>query len=481
MPSKQILEDSTTESYDVTTSYDDILSSTENVTSVYYDDDVTSTNEALLTIFANATDQPTLDNTSGAYYMEGTTEEYYDYTELVFPIYDFEVYLLGYVWPCLVFLTILTNIVVIAYFLTLKNRLKATNILFVGIAISDTMTCVSLLPNSIYVYAMENDLISETWCKAYMLLRLYVSPVFHTISVWQTVLLSFQRYTCVCHPFISSRICTPTITLVAIALTTVFSMALHTYHPLNDKTFHAHCGWIVESGCTKTCVYLWFSIVLQHLLPCILLSILTTRTIIELISATKRVSITLPRVDAKRTSRDKVITIASALIVIVFLFPELPHGIYKLLIVIRHTDQTNANSDSVSYHIVICIYELLMVLTFFANFWIYYGMMKDFRIFFLQLITCGHLRRSLKRVKSTSSNRSRNGSVMTNVSRTSSLAGRNRVLSNTTTLLSTSSDTAHALMQLTPVTNGGPPKFPVSENFHLTELKSEENNDDVFL
>ncbi|XP_060565306.1 sex peptide receptor-like [Ruditapes philippinarum] len=374
---------------------------------------------------------------------------YYPDDEYYFEIYEFERYTLGHVQLILTILTALTNFFVAIYFLTNKNRGKATNLLFVSIAFSDTMTGVALLPNSIGVYIAQNEFFTRDMCNAYMISRFYISPLFHTVSVWQTVVLCIQRYMCVCHPFISGRICTFWKTFTSIVVMYCGAIVMHSYHLVDNKIGHNRCRWQTETPCKESCMYLWFCVALQHLLPCFLLVWLTIVTILELRTAQERVSTMSHRRSVSRSSRDKIITYTAALIVLFFLIPELPHGIYRLVFVInKHMGEYEAINPREN-HIIICIYELALNVSFSANFWIYCFMMRDFRYEVFKILSCGAFKRSLARLRSISWS-SRGGSVQTSLSRTSSIASRNRVFSRTTSVHSTTSENVHAVIPLTP-------------------------------
>ncbi|XP_045201323.2 sex peptide receptor-like [Mercenaria mercenaria] len=374
-----------------------------------------------------------------SYYYED--ENYYEDEDYFFEIYDFEKYALGYFQPVLILLTTLTNLFVVGFFLTKKNRGKATNLLFVSIAFSDTMTGITLLANGFGVYAVDRVFLSREWCNTYMILRFYVSRVFHTVSVWQTVVLCIQRYMCVCHPFISGRICTFWKTFASIIVIYCIAIVMHVYHLVNNKLGHVRCRWQTEIPCKESCMYLWFCVTLQHLLPCILLVTLTIITIEELKKAQQRVSTMSLEISVSRSTRDKIITYTAALIVLFFLIPELPHGIYRLVFVVfKHGGNYNGIS-SLRNHIIICVYEIALTVSFSANFWIYCFMMRDFRHKVLKLLTCGAFKRGLARLRSLS---------MSSRERSSSNNSRNRVFSRSTALRSTASENVHSVIPLTP-------------------------------
>lgn len=401
--------------------------------------------------------------------------EYYDYN-LELSVFDFEHVILGYIRPALVILTTLANIFVVGYFIGSKHRGRATSLLFVSIAISDTLTGIILLPNSIYVYALENNDLSEEWCKAYMYMRLYFSRVLHTVSIWQTVLLGVQRYMCVCHPFFSGRLCTVWKTFIAILVIYFSAFILHIYHLIDNKVGHNQCRWKTENPCHASCAYIWFCIALMHFIPCTTLIYLTSKTLRGLNKARRRISTMGPGVPSQRSARDRIITVTATLVVIVFLIPELPYCVYRLAFVIKK--HLNDPFRHVQNHSFICAYEIVLIISFHCNFWIYCIMMREFRQALVRLTTCGLIKRGVSRLRtfSRSSRSSGTGSVMTTVSRTSSVASRHRILSNMTSVHSVHSDAPHAVVPVSPTT--GYAGIPTSDQ---AGEQTDELVDDVFI
>ena len=426
---------------------------------------------------ANIVQNGTFGHISTDHYRYDDGYYYYDYSWYYLEIFKFETYTMGFVQPILIILTALTNIYVIGYFLTRKNSGKAINLLFGSIAFSDTMTGVTLLPISFGVYATNNVDLTWNWCNGYMILRLYVSPVFHTVSVWQTVTLCIQRYICVCHPFISGRICTFWKTFTSIIVMYVCAVVLHVYHLVDNKHIQVQCIWEPEIPCEELCVYLWFCLALQHLLPCFLLVCLTSVTIKELRQTQKRVSNSITR-NARRSSRSKTFTNTAALIVLFFLIPELPHGMYRLVFLIY---MHMGNYDTITpeeNHIIICVYELALTISFSANFWIYCCMMRDFRYRVYKIISCGVFKRGLGRLRSLSQS-SRDEGVRTTLSRSSSNVSRNRVFSRTTSVHSTTSENVHAVIPLTPTR--GYDQINHTGTTEAGHQDDDDTNDDVFV
>ena len=388
---------------------------------------------------------------NGSYIEPNITEDYSTEDILIFKIYPFEVTILGYILPVLIILTMLTNILVVSVFMSSKNRVKATNLLFVCIAVSDSFTGLVLLPNSLYIYANEREYLSTGWCDFSMITRYYVSRVFHTVSIWQTVLLCFQRFLCVCYPFKSSQICTSRKTAVVIGVIYALAMLLHSFHLKNKKAFEHQCAWQVEDPCEESCIYMWFSTIFQHLMPVLLLCYLTARTIFSLKKTTRRVSVSSMKSMLQRTSRDKLISLTTICIVIIFLVPELPNGIYKLgLLFLMHGPKNNLQVER--NRMVFAVYEIFLLISFHLNIWIYSIMMRDFRKRLISIVTLGYFRKKVERERDSSvSTLSRQGTTKYVLSRTNSDAGsKHLVFRRQVSLPSTASEINGILATATP-------------------------------
>jgi Serpentine type 7TM GPCR chemoreceptor Srw len=105
----------------------------------------------------------------------------------------------GYVAPFIIAVTVVTNLLVCLVLIRPGMR-TATNAVLVAVAFSDSMTGLAPLPCYIYFYTLggQHDWVPYRWCFLYFCLIDYVPTVFHTASVWLTVLLAAQRYVCVC-------------------------------------------------------------------------------------------------------------------------------------------------------------------------------------------------------------------------------------------------------------------------------------------
>lgn len=390
-------------------------------------------------------------------------------SELELEIYDFEPVLLGCIRAILILVSVMANVFVTTYFMSKRRIRKASNLLFTSIALSDTMTGVVLLPNSFAIYAPRKTLLSEEWCEAYMILRLLVCQVFHTVSVWQTLLLGIQRYVCVCHPFIFARVCTFSKTFLSIILMYIIAFLLHMqylFRPLSDPPY---CRYAHEIPCNEFCTYMWLKALFQNLMPCVMLVFLTSKTVWTLKGAHQIASTIIYSRTASRTSKERVLTTTTSLIVVCFLIPELPYGIYQVILVFHLNDIGGLHLTQKLNHIVIAVYEIVLIVSFHANFWIYCAMMYKFRRTLMNLFRFGTLKPRLNRIQTSFKATFRRR-------RTSSLTSRNRILSRTTSLPSTTSDRESSIRLAAIAT-----KENVRNEDPSNSEKSKPNEADVFV
>ncbi|KAH3805962.1 hypothetical protein DPMN_134272 [Dreissena polymorpha] len=324
------------------------------------------------------------------YDLETGGDDYYDVYYLT--LFDFEVITLGRVRPIIILVVALANIFVVSYFLADKRRGKPTNLLFVSIAFSDTMTGIALLPNSFNVYIPNNDKLSAVACNTFMVWKFYIAIAFHTASIWQTVFLGIQRYLCVCHPLIFGRICTFWKTMVAIIVIYILSFLMHIYQLINvithNYTNSHECEWRADYPCKNACLYMWICVIFQHFLPVFLLIGLTIQTLISLHKAHRQASLNMSdKVNKIRRSKERIITITAVLIVICFLVPDVPYGIYKLYVLIGIYRPTSVKLDVETHHIMSSAYEIALLVSFHVLFWIYCTMISDFRRALIHVFT----------------------------------------------------------------------------------------------
>ena len=327
----------------------------------------------------------------GDYYSQYDFYEYYEYSEHIYEIFKFETPIYGYIWPVIVLITAGCNILVIAMFLRKRMR-NATNMILVSIAVSDSLTGLVTLPATIHVFSMDNLALSKQWCEVTMLTRLFIARAFHTASVWQTLLLGIHRYVqlrgVVNAPMWISPICTG----ISIILVYVFSFLLHLYHAFDVKTENGMCSWELERPCVSSCIYIWCAFVFGHLIPCIVLLCLTYGMVKRLRTLDSRchTCIESTRQSRKNAEQNRILTKTVIAIVVLFLIPEFPYGIFYLITLsLRHAGKMILPLKT--NRLIHCLYEVLLVLSFHLNFWVYCLIIRNFRTGIkrvIQMATC---------------------------------------------------------------------------------------------
>ena len=302
---------------------------------------------------------------------------YYDFYEFERPVYLF-------LWEILVIITTLANVLVMMV-LRRRSMRNATNAILMAIAASDSLTGLVTLPTYIYAYNhYENKHLKLTrnWCEAFMVSKLFLSKAFHTMSIWLTVCLGLQRYISVSWPFRAQSLFTTLRTILMIIAVAVLSPVLHIYHLTNAKAANFRCAWVLKTPCTGDCAYLWFTFLIMHCVPCVLLLVLTSLMVITLRHAEAKMHeshlISSQKKLQQRAAQSRRISIIVVIVVVVFLVPEIPYGIFLLTSVsLMHQEKKLMSLETNrAFH---CAYELLLVLSFHANFWVYTIMNRKFR------------------------------------------------------------------------------------------------------
>ncbi|XP_069114753.1 sex peptide receptor-like [Argopecten irradians] len=331
-------------------------------------------------------------------------EEYYYYyyeeksPEMVSVAAPFIVPMMGYVYPILALMTLITNTVVVTIFS--KKMRTPTSIILVALALSDTLTCLCMLPDAVYLYTLKNyrTYLPFGWClyRHYITADLY--RVTRTCSNWITVVLGLQRYVVVRLPFKAKKICSSRHSIIACIVACVIAITVHLnlflfieVHPLpvtskTNETFVDSCYLTVADyyikvvGDIKRAVMLYYVIsgVLSRFLPCLLLLVFTCLLVHELRKGQRFIVSACENSNSKRNT--KQITQFVVAILVIFLLSELhdaiAFGIYVYEIAADKvasvlTQKVDAIWDYVGM--------MLSLVGFQCNFWIYMLMSSQFR------------------------------------------------------------------------------------------------------
>lgn len=366
--------------------------------------------------------------------------DYYEYDEYMYPGYDFERALYLYVWEIVVVIICLVNVIVITVLLRRKMR-NATNMILAAIAISDSLTGLVTLPTYIMVYqrfdpikhkhaydqydyilqqkdkhlesgnysdrtikdgnlngtypnyinfphyvssqeAVDGYTLTKNLCEGFMVSKYFISKSFHTVSIFLTLFLAIQRYVSVAFPYKSQFLFNTTRTLISCAAIFILSPLLHIYHLTSEKAMDGLCQWDIQGkGCGGTCIYLWVAFFLRHFLPCITLVVLSVLFISQLRVGEK----SLRRMDSnssqisRRADENRRISIIVTAIVVVFLVPEIPYSIFLLYNAVDKSANDGKGIQLKTNRAIQLAYEVGLVLSFHANFYIYMMFNKRFR------------------------------------------------------------------------------------------------------
>ncbi|XP_045162578.2 uncharacterized protein LOC123527284 [Mercenaria mercenaria] len=381
--------------------------------------------------FTNRTGFTTNDyNQEYTNYNYDDTDYNYNYVdEYMYPGYTFEVPFYLYIWEFLVIFTFLVNLVVISVLLRRKMR-NTTNIVLAAIAISDSLTGLVTLPSYImvfmkyvpangdyeYDYSINHTIseqstpsqygsggnnsfyngippsqeqepvggcgLSKDLCNGFMISKYFLSKSFHSMSIFLTLFLGIQRYISIRYPYRSQLLLSLPKTIIYCVVIVFVSPILHIYHLLGERAFRGMCQWeLQEKGCGSGCIYLFITFFIRHLIPCVALVTFTILFILQLRSGER----TLCRMDSSKSQltrrkeeNRRISTIVTA-VVIVFLIPEIPYGIFLLYNAIDKAGNQGRDINLETNRTIHLVYELLLVLSFHANFYIYTFFNRRFR------------------------------------------------------------------------------------------------------
>ncbi|XP_045197075.2 sex peptide receptor-like [Mercenaria mercenaria] len=385
-----------------------------------------STNVPADTIHVKST-LPVDISTNGHLYYYNYTFYEYDYgDELLYPKYVFESTVYLCVWNILVIITCLMNIMVVSILLRRKMR-NTTNSLLAAISVSDSMTGLVSLPtyNLIYwryeqydtsyndyeYFDYENQTIDSYFetnifnydigeveepitgigmdknlCHGFLISKHFLSPSFHTVSIFLTLYLGIQRYVCVAFPFKSKHIFSVRKIIVSFGLICALSPVLHLYNIIiRLSTEYGLCATLYEdtSSCTGYCIYMWFNVLIGHIIPCVMLLIFTVLFIrhLQIRERNLRAKGSRASLMSRRISEHRRMSVIVTLIAIIFLIAELPYGLYILYNIALETVNAKGveRTGLEANRAVRMSYEILLLFSFNANFYIYAFLNPRFR------------------------------------------------------------------------------------------------------
>lgn len=105
------------------------------------------------------------------------------------------VVLFGYVFPFLLVLTLVTNLLIV-WVLAQTHMRTPTNIVLLAMAIADLLTLLLPSPWYFYLYTLghhQEPIFPVPLCYMFHIMYEVLPALFHTYSIWLTLLLAGQR------------------------------------------------------------------------------------------------------------------------------------------------------------------------------------------------------------------------------------------------------------------------------------------------
>lgn len=378
-----------------------MMSSTQDwldITTTYPDDEADgfniSTNYSDYAVYPNAEDIPVLLNV--------TRDVPLKYAMPLF----------GYIMPVLLVITIIANTLIVVV-LSQRHMRTPTNLVLLAMAISDLLTLLFPAPWYFYMYTLDmhsRPLYPPSACYAYHYMIEALPALFHTASIWLTLLLAVQRYIYVCHPTMARTWCT--VPKVWKAMAWVYLLALvhqstrffdRVFEPiryrwrggLHDGCYFVSAEWVREIITENIyyTAYYGFRILFVHIGPCLALVIFN----VLLFWALRKAQLKRQKLfkenrksECKKLRDSNCTTLMLIVVVTVFLAVEIPLAITTLLHVLQNAlDLEIADYDDLNSTILFT--NFFIILSYPVNFAIYCGMSRQFRETFRDLFLKGHV------------------------------------------------------------------------------------------
>lgn len=323
---------------------------------------------------------------------------------------QYTVLVYGYVSPFLVFFTLLTNILV-CLVLMKKHMRSATNALLLAMAASDMLTGVWSVPCFIFFYTLGHyhEWVPYSWCLPYFILYEYLPIIFHTASIWLTVALATQRYIYVCHSMKAKRWCTipNAIKVVVCIYLLAFLSQVNRFlevdfipvevYSVDDQNKTAmgcqmkYVTFVENHSAVYFQMYWWFRVIFIHLIPCSSLVILNALLIYTLKKAQRRRDQLLKqnrKSESRRLQESNCTTAMLVTVVGVFLLVEFPLAVLMILMIFENTFDVHLINENTVGEASLFI-NLVILLSYPINFFIYCGMSRQFRETFKRLFKPG--------------------------------------------------------------------------------------------
>ncbi|GFS15370.1 FMRFamide receptor [Elysia marginata] len=306
----------------------------------------------------------------------------------------------GYLSPVIIVFSVFNNFLVCLVLLKPHMRSPITNIL-IAMAFSDMMTGLFPLPFFVYFFTMErvHEWVPYNWCRVTNFFMEYIPTIFHTASIWLTMVLAVQRYICVCHVFKARTLCTVqnsrravVIIYIAAALSQItrffdqYPVETFQVSLLDPTTIVSACRmeyrpWFLSNIDLYFNIYFWFRVIFIHFIPCVSLVVMTVLLIYAMrVAQTQRKKLLSQNKDceSRQFRESNRLTLMLVAVVGVFLLVELPLGLIMVLLIIDRTFKKVIISSGMFSNLSL-FSNFFILLSYPLNFFIYCGMSKQFR------------------------------------------------------------------------------------------------------
>lgn len=348
-------------------------------------------------------------NHSGYNDYYGQSEYYSEYYPHKYKLKaDWEIPIRGPLTFIIAIMTIITNALLISVFIFRSHR-SPTTIVLTSLAISDTIICLTRLPESIYFNMAgnyKNLYMTYGWCVTNHVLYVIYS-IFRMTSNWFTALLGLQRLLAVCTPFYYSRICNAKTTIIKVAVIVIIAVIVYQYEAFGieikilpiyslrflNESLPSGCNRVISQSLMNVVgdikrsmmVYYIFSGFLTRLLPVIILFITTVALALLL---HQRIII-FKTSDSYKKEQLRRINMLVIVILVVFLVAEIQDGIAFLIYAHElATDQKRGVLSEEADILWDTISSTLSLLSYACNFWIFFLMSTQFRASLLDMLQC---------------------------------------------------------------------------------------------
>jgi hypothetical protein len=236
----------------------------------------------------------------------------------------------------------------------------------------------------------------------------YVPTIFHTASIWLTVALAFQRYIYVCHSLKAKRWCTISNAIKVIGVIYVIAIFTQCTRFFENEYSHVTVQSLVDptkdiDACRKKFspfvlrfnmniyfnLYYWIRVIFIHLVPCTSLIVLNAMLIAAMRSAQARRELLLRqnrRSECRRLKEANCTTLMLVAVVGLFLLVEFPLAVLLILLIVENTFDVVLMSDH-KRALASMFINLIILLSYPLNFFIYCGMSRQFRDTFRRLFS----------------------------------------------------------------------------------------------